>query len=192
MKYQAADRGATYLLVLSPLIGPTFTGHLACVIPPSIRIVHPIKLGAPYLNNLCEPLEKNQLDLLVQFRDPVFKVGVTLQVQPIDLYKAFSQTASSKRLLRTAAWIWFNSSVNASVVYEQVERSSTARDISLYRSMTLLVLSYRHIRKLLGVHQVRGPSPVTPRRQRRTLGRIECVGCLEHQRSGCISSHRTG
>ena len=68
------------LLIFSPLVGPTLTGQLSRVIPPSIRIVCPVKLGAPHLNDLREPLEKHQLDLPIQFRDPVFQVGVTLQV----------------------------------------------------------------------------------------------------------------
>lgn len=58
-----------------------------------IRVVCPVEFGAPHLNNLRKPLEKDQLDLLVQFCNPVFKVGVTFQVQPIDLLKDFRQAS---------------------------------------------------------------------------------------------------
>ena len=57
------------------------------MIPSGIRVVHPVELCAPHLNDLCEPLKKDQFDPLVQFCNPVFKVGVTFQVQPINLFK---------------------------------------------------------------------------------------------------------
>lgn len=41
----------------------------------------------------------------------------------------------------TAAWTLPSKSENASVVYEHVARSSTFRRISLYKSITLFVLS---------------------------------------------------
>jgi hypothetical protein len=69
------------------------------VIPSSIRVVRPVKLGAPYQDDLREALKKDQFDLLIQFRNPVFEVGVTLQIQAIDLTKAFSQVSSNKKSL---------------------------------------------------------------------------------------------
>ena len=70
----------TDLLVLSPLVRPTLAGHLPSVVPSGVRVVRPVEFGTPHLNDLCEPLEKDQLDLLVQFCNPVFEVGVTFQV----------------------------------------------------------------------------------------------------------------
>lgn len=34
---------------------------------------------------MCQPLKQNSLDPLVELRDPMVEVGVTFQVQPIDL-----------------------------------------------------------------------------------------------------------
>ena len=48
------------------------------MISSDIRVVRPVELGAPYLNDLHEPLEKYLFDPLVQFRDPLLKIGVTL------------------------------------------------------------------------------------------------------------------
>jgi len=78
--YHATITRITNLLVLNPLLQPPLTGHLPSVIPPGIRVVGPVELGAPHLNDVREPLKKDQLDLLVQFCDPVFKVRVTFQV----------------------------------------------------------------------------------------------------------------
>ena len=50
------------------------------MIPSGICVIRPVKLCAPHLNNLREPLEKDRFDLLVQLRNPLFEVGVTLQV----------------------------------------------------------------------------------------------------------------
>lgn len=50
------------------------------MVPSGVRVVSPVEFGAPHLNDLGEPLEKDQFDPLVQFCNPVFKVGVTLQV----------------------------------------------------------------------------------------------------------------
>jgi len=69
------------------------------VVPSGIRVVTPVELGAPHLNDVREPLEKDQFDLLVQFCDPVLKVRVAFQVQPIDLRRGFGgsrQTANTQ------------------------------------------------------------------------------------------------
>jgi hypothetical protein len=55
------------------------------VIPSGIRVVRPVELGAPHLDDLREPLKEDQLDFLVQFCNPVLEVRVTFQVEPIDL-----------------------------------------------------------------------------------------------------------
>ena len=67
------------------------------MVPSGIRVVRPVEFGAPHLNDLREPLEKDQFDLLVQFRNPVFKVGVTFQIQPINLLKGFRQALSGNK-----------------------------------------------------------------------------------------------
>src|SRR5712671_766421 len=68
------------------------------------------------------------------------------------------------------------SSVNASAVYEHVARSSTARRMSLYRSMTLFVLSCQDISN---VHQQPKPErkPVTPTLRSQILGQTEYAAC---------------
>ena len=71
---------ATDLLVLSPLVQPALTRHLPGVIPSCIRVIRPVELGAPHLNDVCEPLKEDQFDLLVQFCNPVFKVRIAFQV----------------------------------------------------------------------------------------------------------------
>ena len=68
------------LLVLSPLVRLALTGHLPSVIPSGVRVVRPVELCAPHLNYLGEPFKKDHLDPLVQFRNPVFEVGVAFQV----------------------------------------------------------------------------------------------------------------
>ena len=45
-------------------------------------------------------------------------------------------------MVRTAACTFPSNSENASEVYKHVERSSTERRMSLYRSITLFVFSY--------------------------------------------------
>ena len=45
-----------------------------------IRIVRPVELGAPHLNDLREPLEQDQFNLFIQIRNPVFQVGIAFQV----------------------------------------------------------------------------------------------------------------
>ena len=72
--------GTTDLLILSLLVQPTLAGHLPSVVPSGVRVVCPVEFCAPHLNDLREPLEKDQFDPLVQFCNPVFKVGVTFQV----------------------------------------------------------------------------------------------------------------
>lgn len=66
-----------------------------------IPIIRPVKLGAPHLNDLREPLEKNHFDLLVQFRNPLLQVGVTFQVQPINLPKGFSEKSCQTKKVST-------------------------------------------------------------------------------------------
>ena len=80
MTYRVVRTGTTDLLVFGPLVQPTLARHLPSVVPSGVRVVRPVEFGAPHLNDLCEPLEKDEFDLLVQFCNPVFKVGVTFQV----------------------------------------------------------------------------------------------------------------
>ena len=87
MAYQTTNMGTTDLLILGPLVQPTLTRHLPSVIPSGIRVVRSIELGTPYLNDVYEPLKKDLFDLFVQFRDPVFEIRITLQVQSVNLPK---------------------------------------------------------------------------------------------------------
>lgn len=85
MRYETVNTKRANLLILGPLVRPSLARRFPSVIASGIRVIHPVKLGAPYLNDLHEPPEKYLFDPLVQFRDPLIKIGVTLQVQPIDL-----------------------------------------------------------------------------------------------------------
>ena len=68
------------LLVLSPLVRLALTRHLPSVIPSGVRVVRPVELRAPHLNDLSEPSKEDHFDPLVQFCNPVFEVGVAFQV----------------------------------------------------------------------------------------------------------------
>ena len=81
----------TNLLILGPLVCPTLAGRFPNVITSVIRVIRPVELGAPYLNDLHEPIEKYLFNPLVQFRDPLIEIGVTLQVQPIDLLEGLAR-----------------------------------------------------------------------------------------------------
>ena len=73
----------------------------------------------------------------------MFEVRISFQVQAVDLEvrQPFGIGVKGGKA-RTAACTLPSNPENASEVYEHVERSSTARRMSLYRSITLFVLSY--------------------------------------------------
>ena len=75
----------TYLLFLepspiSPLVRDVPQGRQG-----ALRVVLPVELGAPYLNDLREPLQEDAFYPLVELGDPVLEVCVALEVQAIDL-----------------------------------------------------------------------------------------------------------
>ena len=128
---------SAYLVILGALVSPRE------YFSPAIVIICPLEFAAEQLNDVSDSLEENALYALVQFCHPVIKVGVSLEVEPIDLQELNQSGASSKEgKVHTAAWIFPSSSRKASGVYGHVDSSSTDRNISLYKSITLFVLSY--------------------------------------------------
>lgn len=132
----------TYSLFLDTFVPASLVGDVSQRQRRPVPIVRSVEFRAPHLDDMCKSLEQDAFDLLVEFRDPVVKVGVTLQVQPINLRVMHERYAYKlRRYKRTAAWILPRRSENASAVYEHVDSSSTARMMSLNRSITLFVLS---------------------------------------------------
>ena len=110
----------------------------------TLRIILPIEFGAPHLDDLREPLQEDAFYPLVELGNPVLEVCVALEVQAIDLSDSSGLEGGGglEQMHRhTAAWTLLSSSEKASVVYGHVPRSSTARSMSLYKSITLFVLS---------------------------------------------------
>ncbi len=131
----------THLVILRPLV-PSFAvdGHR---FSPTITVIRSLELLTPVVNDSSYPLEENVLYPLIQLCDPVVQVRVAFQVQSVNLCGRPMSTVSGATVagIQTAAWTLPRSSRKASDVYEHVDSSSTERRISLYRSMTLFVLS---------------------------------------------------
>jgi len=68
----------THLLLLYPLISTTLIRKWQNIT--SISVIHTIKLRAPHLNDLRQPLQQDSFNSLVQFGNPMFKVSIALQV----------------------------------------------------------------------------------------------------------------
>ena len=54
-------------------------------IPSRIVVIGSIKLGAPYLDDLGQPLKEDSFDALVEFCYPIIQVRIAFQVKSIDL-----------------------------------------------------------------------------------------------------------
>ena len=75
--------GESHLLVLV-FVSPSIVTKDS--FPSGISIFSALKLGTPNLNNVDQPLQKNPRYSLVELSDPVFEVGIALEVVTIDLW----------------------------------------------------------------------------------------------------------
>ena len=125
----AAQCMGTNLLVLGALVSTLVEGDELS----SFLIVRPFELIAPLLNDMCHSLKENAFYPLIKLRYPMIEVGITLQVQSVDLYSnnESTETDAAGGIILTAAWILPKSSRNASAAYGHVESSSMDRRISL-------------------------------------------------------------
>lgn len=77
----AAYRMCTYLVVLGALVS-TFVKDYGLS---SFLIVRPFELTAPLLNDVRYSLQENAFYPLIKLRYPMVEVGITFQVQSVDL-----------------------------------------------------------------------------------------------------------
>ena len=82
-----------YLLFFGTLVPSALIGDIPerWKLPSTIGVLQTVELGAEHLNRLGQPLEEDPFYPLVKFGDPLFEVGITLQVQTIDLYNDASE-----------------------------------------------------------------------------------------------------
>ena len=80
-------RRQPYLLFFGTLVPSTLVGDVPerWKLPSAVRVLQTVELGAEHLNSLGQSLEEDPFYPLIQFGDPLFEVGITLQVQTIDL-----------------------------------------------------------------------------------------------------------
>lgn len=83
------DRNKTDLFFLCSFVASSLIRQVPnrWQISPCITIIRSTKLGAPYLDDLGQPLQENSFDALVKFCHPIIQVCVTFQVKSINLPK---------------------------------------------------------------------------------------------------------
>ena len=75
----------TYLLFLEPSPISPLVRNIPQGRQGALRVVLPVELGAPYLNDLREPLQEDAFYPLVELSDPMLEVGVAFQVESVNL-----------------------------------------------------------------------------------------------------------
>jgi hypothetical protein len=104
-KYQSIKSQKAHLILLKSFIPPPFAERISNRhLPARIAIIRAVKLNTPHLDDMHETLQQDTLDPLIEFRHPMLKVRVPLQIQTVDLktdHQHHVQIDPSKK--RTAA-----------------------------------------------------------------------------------------
>lgn len=82
-----------YLLFFGTFVPSALVGDIPerWKLASTVRVLQTVELGAEHLYRLGQPLEEDPFYPLIEFGDPLFEVGIALQVQTIDLYNDASE-----------------------------------------------------------------------------------------------------
>ena len=114
LMHDGLENQVALFVVSNPLVISPFGNYVArhgtsCV------VLCPLKFRAPLPDRRRKTRQENAFDPLVKFRDPLFKVCITFQVQPINLRMVISKRGQSRsRIELTAVCMRPRSSANAS------------------------------------------------------------------------------
>ena len=77
-----------YLLLFHPFITPSFISYIPKrYITTRITIIHSIEFSAPHLDDMGQSLKQDGFDAFIQFSYPIIEIGITFQIQTINLIK---------------------------------------------------------------------------------------------------------